>query len=138
MKKRFLWLRFLGLALFLIALPLAPTLAGEAEKKAESPAMRKAEPAAPAKPAMAEQSAGHMGTIVAVVPASRTLVVDILLGKQVLRVGAEVTAKTKIEAAGTPRSLESLKSGARVRINFRRVATGDEAISVELLGSSKS
>jgi hypothetical protein len=31
MKERFLWLSFLGLALFLVALPLAPTLAGEAE-----------------------------------------------------------------------------------------------------------
>lgn len=88
--------------------------------------------------AEAQQPAGHVGTIVAVVPASRTLVVDIPLRKDVLRVGAEVTGKTKIEAAGKRTSLESLKPGDRVRINFRRTAAGDEAVSVEVLGGSKS
>jgi hypothetical protein len=64
--------------------------------------------------------------------------VDVPLGTEVLRVGAVVTDKTKIEAAGKAATFESLKSGARVRITFRRVATGDEAISVEVLRSPKS
>lgn len=73
-----------------------------------------------------------MGTIVAAVPQSRTLVVDVPLGKDTLRVGAEVTNKTKIEVAGKKASLGDLKPGARVRINFHRVPTGDVATSVEV------
>lgn len=144
MRKRFLWLTFLGLALSLVTLPLAPALAGEAEKKEPVPAKEEkagtpaGAKAAPEKPAAAKRPAGLVGTIVAVVPASRMLVVDVPLGKEVLRVGAEVTDKTKIQAAGKAASFESLKPGARVRINFRRIATGDEAISVEVLRSGKS
>ncbi len=137
MRNGFLWMTFIELAVTLAALPLMPALAGEAEKKAETPAATKAEPAAPEKPAKAEQPTGHVGTIVAIVPASRMLVVDIPLGKEVLRVGAEVTDKTKITAAGKSAAFESIKPGARVRINFRRVATGDEAIAVEILRGAK-
>ena len=79
-----------------------------------------------------------MGTIVAIVPSSRTLVVDVPLGKEVLRIGAEVTKETKITTAGAAASFDSLKVGARVRINFRKVATVDEALSVEVLRSPKS
>jgi hypothetical protein len=118
----------LGLALLLLAAPLSLGQAGEAEKKEPAPAA----PTAPEKPA------GLVGTIVAVAPESRTLVVDVPLGTEVLRIGAVVTDKTKIEAAGKAATFESLKSGARVRITFRRVATGDEAISVEILRSPKS
>ena len=110
MGKRWHWLVILGLALLLLAAPLSLGLAGEAEKPA-----------------------GLVGTIVAVAPESRTLVVDVPLGMQVLRIGAVVTDKTKIEAAGEAATFESLKSGARVRIIFRRVPSGDEAISVEVL-----
>jgi hypothetical protein len=115
MSKRWLWLVILGLALLLLAAPLSLGLAGEAEKPA-----------------------GLVGTIVAVAPESRTLVVDVPLGTDVLRIGAVVTDKTKIEAAGKAAPFESLKSGARVRMTFRRVAAGDEAISVQILRSPKS
>jgi hypothetical protein len=143
-RKACLRLTVLGLGLFLVALPLAPALAGEAEKKEAAPAKeeKKAEApaetkAAPGKPAAAERPAGLVGKIVAVVLASRTLVVDVPLGKEMLRIGAEVTQKTKLEAAGKAVSLESLKPGDHVRIQFRRIATGDEAISIEILGSPK-
>lgn len=59
------------------------------------------------------------------------------VGKGVLRVGTELTPKTKITAAGALVSLDSLEPGARVRINFRRVTDGDEAISVEVLHNPK-
>ncbi|MEK6716754.1 MAG: hypothetical protein AABZ16_04610 [candidate division NC10 bacterium] len=142
MKEGILWLLVPGIALILAAMPLAPAWAGEAakpapakeEKKAEAPAETKA---APEKPAAAEKPAGLVGTVIAVVPASRTLVVDVPLGKEVLRVGAEVTDKTKLTAAGKAVSLDRLKPGDRVRIEFRRVATGDEAISVEALRSER-
>jgi len=144
MKTRFFWPTVFGLALFLLALPLSMGLAGEAEKKEPAPAKEEKKAAAPAeakatpeKPAVPEKPAGHVGTIIAVVPASRTLVVDVPLGKEVLRVGADVTPKTKITAAGAPVSLDSLQPGARVRINFRRVTDGDEAISVEVLRGPK-
>lgn len=145
MKRRLFWLMGFGLALFLAVLPLAPASAGEAEKKEPAPAKEEKKAGAPAetkaapeKPAAAEKPAGLVGTVIAVVPASRTLVVDVLLGKEVLRVGAEVTDKTKLTAAGKAVSLDRLKPGDRVRIEFRRVATGDEAISVEVLRSAKS
>ena len=128
MKRRFFWLTVLGLILVVAALPVSPALAGEAEKKAEAP---------PEKPAAAEKPAGLVGTVIAVVPASRTLVVDVPLGKEVLRVGAEATDKTKLTAAGKAVSLDRLKAGDRVRIEFRRVATGDEAIAVEVLRSER-
>jgi hypothetical protein len=124
----------LGLALLLLAAPLSLGRAGEAEKKEPAPAA----PTVPEKPAAAEKPAGLVGTIVAVAPESRTLVVDVPLGTEVLRIGAVVTDKTKIEAAGKSVPFESLKSGARVRITFRRVTTGDEAISVEVLRGPKS
>jgi hypothetical protein len=128
----------LGLALGLTALPLSRGLAGETEKKEPALATEeKKEAAAPDKPAAAEKPAGLVGNIVAVVPESRTLVVDIPLGKEVLRVGAALTEKTKITAAGKAGSLESLQPGARVRLHFRRVATGDEAISVDVLRDAR-
>ncbi|MFI5342535.1 MAG: hypothetical protein ACHQ7N_22220 [Candidatus Methylomirabilales bacterium] len=137
MENRVLSSVVLGLAVFLTALPLSRGLAGEAEKKEPAPATEeKKEVAAPEKPA-AEKPAGLVGRIVAVVPESRTLVVDVPLGKEVLRIGAGVTEKTKITAEGKAISLESLKPGARVRLNFRRVATGDEAISVEVLRGAR-
>lgn len=144
MKRSSFWLMAFGLALLLVALPLSTGLAGEVEKKEPAPAKEEKKAAAPAetkaapeKPAAAEKPAGLVGSIVAVVLATRTLVVDVPLGKEVLRVGAEVTPKTKITAAGAAVSLDSLEPGARVRINFRRVADGDEAISVEVLRSPK-
>jgi hypothetical protein len=127
----------LGLALVLTALPLARGLDGEAEKKEAAPATEeKKEVAAPEEPT-AEKPAGLVGNIVAVVPESWTLVVDVPLGKATLRIGAALTDKTKITAAGKAGSLESLKPGARVRIHFRRVATGDEAISVDVLRDAR-
>lgn len=144
MKSRVFAFAALGLVALLVALPLSTGLAGEAEKREPAPAKEEKKAAAPAetkappeKPTAAEKPAGLVGSIVAVVLATRTLVVDVPLGKEVLRVGAEVTPKTKITAAGAPVSLDSLEPGARVRINFRRVADGDEAISVEVLRSPK-
>ncbi len=142
----------LGLTFLVAALPAAAGLAGEAEKPAPAPAPAEAKPpadmpkepmqgteapAAPEKPAAAKKPAGLVGTVVAVVPESRTVGVDVPRGKGVLRVGAAVTEKTKIMAKGASASFDSLKEGAHVRIQFRRVATGDEATRVEILGGSK-
>jgi hypothetical protein len=135
--KRFSWLTLLALGLLLVALPLLPALADEVEKKEPAPVAEKKSEATPEKPAAAERPAGLVGTVVAVAPASRTVVVDVPLGNDVLRIGAQVTGKTKITARGAAASFDSLKEGARVRIDFRRVATGDEVIALEVLRSPK-
>ncbi len=141
------WYRLvvLGLTLLLAAAP-ALGLAGEAAKKEPAPAKTERieetpqettqsteGPATAETPAAAKEPAGLVGTVVAVVPASRTLVVDVPLGTDVLRVGAAVTETTTIVADGAAASFDSLKEGARVRLQFRRVATGDEATMVEVL-----
>jgi hypothetical protein len=82
--------------------------------------------------------AGLVGTVIAVVPESQILVVDVPLERDRLRVGAWVTNETRIEARGVPVSLDSLEPGARVRIDVRRIPTGHEAISVVVLQQSKS
>jgi hypothetical protein len=74
-----------------------------------------------------------VGTIVAFVPESRILVVDVRLSADVLRVGAAVTPATRIEAGGNPASFEDLEPGSRVRVTFRRIAMGNEAIAVEIV-----
>lgn len=118
MKRGRSWLMVFVLVLFLLAPLVSSALAGEAEKRAQA-------------------TAGFVGTIVAVIPESRTLVVDVPLSADVLRIGAQITKRTKIEAAGAAASFESLTPGARVRLTFRRVATGNEAISVEILGGPR-
>jgi hypothetical protein len=77
-----------------------------------------------------------VGTIVAVVPESQTILVEVLLGADVLRVGAAVTSQTKIEAEGRAAVFEDLEAGHRVRLTFRRIATGNEAVSVQILRGS--
>jgi hypothetical protein len=81
----------------------------------------------------AAPTATLVGTIVAVVSESRTLVVDIPLGADVLRVGAAVTPQTKLEVNGDPAAFEDLEAGSRVRLTFRRIATGNEAVAVEVM-----
>lgn len=148
-------IRMLAVGLFLILIGGAPALAlaAETEQKAQAPATaEKAEkkeeatkeaaesskaPEAAEKPAAAKTPAGLVGKIVAVSPESRTVVVDVPLGKDVLRVGAEVTNRTKIVERGKKASLATLREGERVRINFRRIATGDEALSVDILRAAK-
>jgi hypothetical protein len=153
MRTRLLWMVALGLPLLLIGGSPSLGLAGEAGQQAQTPA--KAEKAekteeakkettettkaskAAEKPAETKKPGGLVGTVVAVTPGSRTVVVDVLLGKEVLRVGAEVTNRTKIMERGKSAALADLKGGERVRINFRRVATGDEALSVDILRAAK-
>jgi hypothetical protein len=119
MRRRFSWPLVLGLALVLSALSASQGRAAEAEKKAGA-------------------TAGLVGAIVAFIPESQTLVVDVPLSADVLRIGARLTSATRITAAGKPASSESLKVGSWVRLDFRRVADGNEALSVEVLRSPKS
>jgi hypothetical protein len=153
MKTNAVRMLIMGVSLLLIGGAPALVLAAETEQKAQPPAKaetgeKKEEatkeapesskaPEAAEKPAATKRPAGLVGTIVAVVPQSRTLVVDVPRGKEVLRVGAEVTNRTRIMERGKNTSLAALREGQRVRINFRRIATGDEALSVDVLRAAK-
>ncbi len=135
MRTRYFWLTVLGLSLCLATPPHAQGWAGEAEKEGPAPTTEEqnAEAPQPTQEASVGESGGLVGTIVAVVPESRTLVVDVPLGAEVLRLGTGVTERTKITAEGAATSLERLKEGAEVRIQYHRVDNGDEATSVEVL-----
>jgi hypothetical protein len=74
-----------------------------------------------------------VGTIVAIVPESQTILVDVRVSADVLRIGAAVTPQTLIEADGNPAAFEDLEAGSRVRLTFRRILTGNEAVSVQVL-----
>ena len=151
MRTRLFWMVALGLPLLLIGGSPSLGQACEAEQKAQAPAKAEqaAEPAKEApeaaktpekteRPVAAKKPAGLVGTVVAVTPGSKTLVVDVPQGKATLRIGAEVTDRTRIREGSKKASLAELKEGERVRINFRRVATGDEALSVDILRAAKS
>ena len=149
MRTRLFWMVALGLPLLLIGGSPSLGVAGEAEQKAQAPAKsEKAEkteeatkettetpkaPQAAEKSAETKKPAGLVGTVVAVTPASRTVVVDAPLGKQGLRIGAEVTDRTRIREGSKKASLADLKEGERVRITFHRITTGDEATSLDIL-----
>jgi hypothetical protein len=122
MAQRFRWLWLPALFLLTAALFLPPARAGEASGGKATPVGARAAP-----------TATLAGTIVAFVPESSTLVVDVPLSADVLRVGAVLTPETKIETGGRPASIQDLKSGSRVRLTFRRIATGNEAVAVEVV-----
>ena len=147
MRRRW-WLLVVVVGAMVALGPVSPLQAGEEkkaavpakeEKKAEAPAAeKKAEaPAEKKEAAKAEQPAGLVGTVVAVLPESNTLVVDVPHGKDYLRVGGVVTGKTRITIGGQKAALENLTWGQKVRINFRRVETGTELLSVEALDRPK-
>jgi len=124
MTQRRAWLLGLGLVLSVAALLPCPERARAADTRGTPAAIqeRKAVP-----------TVSLVGTIVAIVPESQTILVDVRVGADILRVGATVTPQTKIEANGNPAAFEDLEAGRRVRLSFRRIATGDEAISVQIL-----
>jgi hypothetical protein len=121
MRARGFWLTGVGL-IVTIVMWLAPQ--GWADEMARSGATT-----APASMAL-------VGTIVAVVLERRTLVVDVPLGQDTLRVAAWVTDRTTVTQAGTPTTLDKLAPGARVRIAVRRLPGGNEAVAVEVLSGT--
>lgn len=124
MRMPFGWPRFLAPALLLVSAAVSLPPARASQLPSGNP---------PATWVKAAPTATLVGTIVAVVSESRTLVVDIPLGADVLRVGAAVTPQTKLEVNGDPAAFEDLEAGSRVRLTFRRIATGNEAVAVEVM-----
>jgi len=123
------WLAPLALLLAVVTVSVPGLWAGQA-------VIRDTSATAPERQAVPTVSL--VGTIVAIVPESRTILVDVPVGADFLRVAAVVTPRTRIEATGAPASFEDLQPGNRVRLNFRRITTGNEALSVEVLRGAKS
>jgi hypothetical protein len=114
----------LGLVLSIAVLPLCLEGASGSDTRGTP---------APIQERKATPTVSLVGTIVAIVPESRTLLVDVRMSADILRVGAAVTPLTKIEANGNPAAFEDLEAGSRVRLTFRRIPTGNEAVSVQIL-----
>ena len=74
-----------------------------------------------------------VGTVIALVPDSRTIMVDVPLAQDALRLGGTMPETARITLDGAPAELDALTPGTRVRIEFRRTLTGNEATAVELL-----
>lgn len=85
----------------------------------------------------AGRSTALVGTLVAVDPESKTTVVDVPLGSEVLRVGAVAEDTATITAFGKSATLASLITGERVRITFRREPDGDAATAIAVLRSAQ-
>ena len=133
MKPGLFWVTALGLGVVLPRLfHSAPASATDTQRLEASRATQKAS-AAQTQSTFADRPVGLVGTVVGVSPESRTLVVDVLLGTEVLRLGTELSEGTKFAAGGVATRLEELKEGDKVRIMYRRLESGDEAISVEVL-----
>ena len=129
MTQRCAWLIGLRLALSVAALLVCLERASAADTRG-TPAAIQERKVAP--------TVSLVGTIVAIVPESRTILVDVRVSADLLWVAAVVTPRTRIEATGAPASFEDLQPGNRVRLNFRRITTGNEALSVEVLRGAKS
>ncbi len=76
-----------------------------------------------------------VGTLTAVTPATRTVVVEVPLESHPITVGAAATPQTTFTAGGRPVAIEDLRLGSRVRITFRGVADGDELLSLAVLSA---
>lgn len=115
------YLATLTIALALIALGEAqPSLAAEKEAVTSTPA----ETAQVGKAIVQTIS----GTVTAVVPDAKTLVVAVPQGKNnTLVVGASVTDQTVIKEGKTKKRLTDLKVGDHVWMKFERVSSGDIA-----------
>lgn len=73
--------------------------------------------------ALAKEAVRDMvGKVVAVVPGSRTIVMEAPLGKSVLTVGAEVPDKVSIMAGKVTKSFSDIKVGDTIRMRWVREA----------------
>ncbi len=152
MATRWTWLAAAGLPLLLIGgLPAIGVAAqtepaaqpaakaanaektGTTEQTATKAPEAPANPAATAKAPEAKRPAGLVGKVIAVSAKSDTVVVDVPLGKETLRIGAVTTDRTRILVDGKKAPLDTLKPGERVRITYHRTDTGDVATSLQVL-----
>lgn len=71
--------------------------------------------------ALAKEAVRDMvGKVVAVVPGSRTIVMEAPIGKTTMTVGAEVPDKVSITAGKAAKSLSDIKVGDKIRLRWVR------------------
>ena len=71
--------------------------------------------------AIAKEAVRDMvGKVVAVVPGSRTIVMEAPVGKTIMTVGAEVPDKASITAGKAAKSLSDIKVGDKIRLKWVR------------------
>jgi len=128
MTRRWLWRLSVPIGLAISVLPLPQGLAAQAQPVALSPETT-------GQPAM--MLGTLVGTVMAVVPESRTVVAAVPLEQGLLRLGAVVTDTATITTGGKPTGFDTLTPGAMVRIEFRRVPDGDEATAIEVLREAR-
>lgn len=75
------------------------------------------------------------GTVTAVTPATRTLVVESRLRGEPWILGVEVPERLAVTVGGKTKKLEDLKAGERVRLRWNREKDRLVAESIDLLGS---
>lgn len=75
------------------------------------------------------------GTVLAVTPASRTLVVESRLGGQPWILGVEVPEGLAITVGGKTKKLDDLKAGDRVRLRWIREENRLAAESIAVVGA---
>ncbi len=75
------------------------------------------------------------GTVMAVTPGSRTLVVESTLRDQPWILGIEVPDRAAITGGGKTEKLGDLKAGDRVRVRWVRTEDGLVADSIAVLGT---
>lgn len=75
------------------------------------------------------------GTVLAVTPASRTLVVESRLGGQPWILGVEVPEGLAITVGGKTKKLDDLKAGERVRLRWIREENRLAAESIAVVGA---
>jgi hypothetical protein len=76
-----------------------------------------------------------VGQLTHVEPQSDTVVVEVPIADKLVTVGAWGIEGTTLTSGGQSIAFEDLEPGSRVRITFRRVADGDELLSLEVLRS---
>ena len=113
------WETVAGVASTIFLLAIAPAMAAREVGKGEAKA--------------AERAA--TGTVLAVTPESRTLVVESRLGGQPWILGVEVPERLAVTAEGKTRKLEDLKAGDRVRLRWNREENRLVAESIAVAGA---
>ena len=113
------WEREALVAAAILLLGAAPTMAAQDAGKAEVKA--------------AERAA--TGTVTALTPASRTVVVESRLGGQPWILGVEVPEGLAITVGGKTKKLDDLKAGERVRLRWIREENRLVAESISVIGA---
>lgn len=113
------WDRMIVVAAAILFLVVSPAMAAQEEGKGE----------------VKEGGRVATGSVTAVTPATRTLVVESRLGGQPWILGVEVPGGLAITVGGKTKKLEDLRTGERVRLRWIRAKDRLVAESIAIVGA---